>query len=131
MELEKKNKGAIMRLLKVVGKGARETLKIHTGIKEVSRLKSLAQTSIKRYFKRKDISETAEMETVKESTRLMKRNRKRYKYINPESSESEDEESEARIRNPPSAKVIYSNYIKIIKARLTGEEPEYWEWKAG
>jgi len=131
VELDKKNKGAIMRLLKIIGKGARETLKVHTGIKEVSRSKSLAQTSIKRYFKRKDNPETVETDIVSESKGLMKRNRKRYKYINPESSESEDEDSEVRIRNPPSAKIIYSNYIKIIKARLTGEEPEYWEWKAG
>ncbi len=131
MELDKKNKGAIMRLLKIVGKGARETLKIHTGIKEVSRTKSLTQTSIKNFFKRKDDPEIDEAENIKKSTRLKKRNRKRYKYINPESSESEDEESEARIRNPPTAKAIYSNYIKIIRARLTGEELEYWEWKAG
>jgi ribosomal protein S13 len=87
VELDKKNKGAIMRLLKIIGKGARETLKIHTGIKEVSRSKNLAQTSIKRYFKRKDNPVTVETDIVKESTRLMKRNKKRYKYINPESSE--------------------------------------------
>jgi beta-mannanase len=38
---------------------------------------------------------------------------------------------EVRIRNPPTSKVVYSNYIKIVRARLAGTEPEYWEWKAG
>ena len=55
----------------------------------------------------------------------------RSKYINPIESESEDDTLEVRIRNPPTSKVVYSNYIKIVRARLAGTEPEYWEWKAG
>ena len=68
---------------------------------------------------------------IKERTRSERRNRNRYKYINPDSSESEDDRAEVRIRNPPTSKSIYSNYIKIVRSRLAGSEPEYWEWKAG
>ena len=132
-ELDRKGKGALMGLLKVIGHGAREILRIHTGVNIVNRMRSLTQTSIKTYFKKKV---TRDLHSDEEEEKgIIKKKKKsskgRSKFINPKESESEDDSVEPRIRNPTSSKVVFSNYIKLIRPRLVGDSPEYWEWKAG
>jgi hypothetical protein len=57
-----------------------------------------------------------------------KRRIRNFKYVNPDSDESDDEP--AVIRFPPSPKLILSKYIDIRKGRENGGVV-YWEWKAG
>jgi hypothetical protein len=84
VELEKKNRGVIMKLLKIVGSGARGVLKTHTGINEVNKTTSLTQMSIKKFFHKErkgDATDDVKNREGIEST--TKRSRKRYRYVNP------------------------------------------------
>ncbi len=132
-ELDRKGKSAIMGLLKAIGGGAREILRIHMGVNSVNRMKTLTQMSITSYFNKIEKREVySDEEEESGEKRHNKRSYKgRSKYINPIESESESDGEDIRIRNPPSPKLVFSNYIKVIKPRLVGDSPEYWEWKAG
>ncbi len=68
-----------------------------------------------------------EREQIQKGNKSKKRRIRNFKYVNPDSDESDDEP--AVIRFPTSPKLILSKYIDIRKGRDGGVI--YWKWKAG
>ena len=139
-DIDKNEKAAIMKVLKVIGTGTRELLRAHAEADQVGNAIHLNQTSITSFFTLLPTTtrnmEGMEEDSNKKHKRKNKNNKKNneVKYVNPGDApgESDDEEVTPRIVNPPSYSSVYRQFINTVRqGHLEDDSVVYWEWKAG
>ena len=138
--MTQKDKTRLNRLLREIGKGAREILRVHTGINIATRTEDLRQTSIKSFLRVAPSlpEDDSEDDEGRIRNRRKKRNTRRSQFANPveeateDSQDSNEEEKRIRIKNPTPTRIIIRNFLsfKRVLGRGMGSDI-YWEWKAG
>ena len=125
-EMGKKEKNRALKLLKEIGRGAREILKVHSGVSMAARSVELRQTSIKSFMK-----EAEDADKDPETTEKKKRKKRtpRSKYVNPgrDSDNEEDEDKAPRIKNPPNPEIVFKRYIETTVVGERGGGMSYTE----
>ena len=119
-DIDKNEKAAILKVLKVIGTGTREILRAHADADQVGNAIHLNQMSITSYFTPLPMTvrtvEGTEEDNNKKNKRKNKRN-KEVKYVNPGDApaESDDEEGTPRIINPPSYISVFRQHITMVR----------------
>ena len=139
-DIDKNERAAILKVLKVVGAGTREILRAHAEADQVGNAVHLNQRSITSFFAPLPVAtgkgEGNGEDDNKKKNKNNKRNKKNkeVKYVNPGDAlgGSDDEEDTPRIRNPPSYISVYKQFITTVRqGHLEDDLVVYWEWKAG
>ena len=137
-DIDKNEKAAILKVLKVIGTGTREILRAHAEADQVGNAIHLNQTSITSFFTQlpttKQIAEGTVEDNNKKKYKKKNKKNKEVKYVNPGDApvESDDEEETPRIVNPPSYNSVYRHHINTVRqGHLEDDTVVYWEWKAG
>ena len=134
-DVDKNERAAILKVLKVIGVGTRDILRAHAEADQVGNAIQLNQTSITSFFSTLPASGNDE-DRNKSNNKNNKKNRKKreVKYVNPGDAPggSDDEEDTPRIINPPSYISVFRQHITTVRqGHLEDDLVMYWEWKAG
>ena len=138
-DLTKKQVKILSKILKEIGRGARNMLRIHREINDKRIGRELNQKSIKSFLVSSSLSrkttdgdsETSSQPAAQEKKK-QKSSSKRNKTQQPESdTEGSDDDGAPRIKNPPSSRTILRNFFSYIMVKVEGRDIVYWEWKAG
>ena len=138
-DVDKNERAAILKVLKVIGAGTRDILRAHAEADQVGNAIHLNQTSITAFFAPLPVAKGKEGnddENNKSNNKKNKKNRKKreVKYVNPGDAPggSDDEEETPRIINPPSYFSVFRQHITTVRqGHLEDDSVVYWEWKAG
>ena len=134
-DVDKNERAAILKVLKVIGAGTRDILRAHAEADHVGNAIHLNQMSITSFFSPLPTAGN-EDDSKKNSKKKNKKNRKKreVKYVNPGDAPdgSDDEEETPRIINPPSYISVFRQHITTVRqGHLEDDSVVYWEWKAG
>ena len=134
-DVDKNERAAILKVLKVIGAGTRDILRAHAEADQVGNAIQLNQTSITSFFSPLPASGNDEDRNKNNKKKNMKNRKKReVKYVNPGDAPggSDDEEDTPRIINPPSYISVFRQHITTVRqGHLEDDQVMYWEWKAG